>query len=278
MNVHNSENEALETVDRKILRSPLLIVATVLFAIGFILSVVSLVRLSSPTHRLEIAYGLAAQNITDASAIVTWFVLVVLTKAFFTLYSLTYTLGLGMLLVSYYRHGEKGSLKGLSVIGKVSHTTVYVWYAFSVLAVLVFVYKLVSRVVVLISEVQEFLFPVIAVVSGEIVMLLVAALVVGLIIKSLKEISDLMYQSYYILRTGKAESHIEPICYIVFFALTALCGYIAYFLFYDILAILCFSALSLASLFMGICVRLFKKEIEWIKYRNYKRKKSAEVK
>ena len=87
-----------------------------------------------------------------------------------------------------------------------------------------------------------------------------------------------MYQSYYMLRTGRAESHIDPVCYVVFFALAVLCGYIAYFLAYDIFAILCFSALSVASLFMGICVRLFKKEIEWIKYRNYKRKKTEEVK
>lgn len=276
MNAQKSENEMLETVDRKILRSPLLLITVILFAVGFILSVVSLARLLDPSHRLEIIDGLGAQNIVDSSATITWFGLVVLTKVFFTLYSFTFTLGLGMLLVSYYSHGEKGSLKGLSLIGKVSHKTVYLWYAFSALAVIVFVYKLISRIVILVDEVQEFLFPVVAVVSGEIVMLLAAALVVGLIIKSLKETSDLMYQSYYMLRTGRAESHIDPVCYIVFFAIAALCAYIAYFLFYDILAILCFSTLSLASLLMGICVRLFKKEVEWIKYRNYKRRKLTE--
>ena len=276
MNVQNSENETLEMVDRKILRSPLLLIAVILFAIGAVLSAVSLVKLLDPSHRLEIIYGLAAQNIVDTSALKTWLGIIMLTKAFFTLYAMTFAVGLGMVLISTYRHGEVGSLKGFSLIGKISQGSVYAWYTISAIAGVVFVNKLISRLILIINEVQEFLLPIIALVSGEIVMLLVAALIVILIVKGLKETADLAYQSYYILRTGRAESHIAPICDIVFFALAALCGYIAYFLSYDILAVACFSILALASLLMGICVRLFKKEIEWIKYRNYKRHKSSE--
>ena len=276
MNDNYSENKMLETVDRRMLRSPLLLVSVILFAVGSILSVCSLVRLTVPSHRVEVINGLIAQNIVDTSAIKTWLGIIMLTKAFFTLYAMTFAVGLGMVLISTYRQGKEGSLKGFSLIGKISQGSVYAWYTISAIAGVVFVNKLISRLVLTINEVQEFLFPIIALVSGEIVMLLVAALIVILIIKGLKETADLAYQSYYILRTGRAESHIDPICYIVFFAVAALCGYIAYFLSYDILAIACFSILALASLLMGICVRLFKKEIEWIKYRNYKRRKSSE--
>ena len=86
---------------------------------------------------------------------------------------------------------------------------------------------------------QEFLFPLIAMITGEPVMLLAAAGAAGIMIKFLKETSALAYQSCYMLATGKAESHVAPFCYIAFFALAALCAYLAYFFSYDILAIAC---------------------------------------
>lgn len=276
MNDQRLENEIYEKVDRKIIRSPLLLVTVIVFAIGAILSLLSLARLLDPSHRREILNGLVAQNIVDGAALQTWFFFVVIAKTLFALYSVTFTLGLGMVIVSSYRKGEKVIFKGLAVIGKVSLATVWIWYAFCVVAGIVFCYKFVSYIIVLVEEVEEFLFPLIAMATGELVMLLVAAVLVSLIIKILKETSDLAYQSYYMLRTGRAESHIDPIAYVAFFAIAVLCGYIAYFMSYDILAIICFSVLALASLLMGICIRLFKKEVEWIKYRNYKKKKKAE--
>ncbi len=273
MNDQRLENSIYEKVDRKIIRSPLLLVTVIVFAIGAILSLLSLVKLLDPSHRREILNGLVAQNIVDGSALQTWFFFVVIAKTLFALYAVTFTLGLGMMLISSYRKEGNGSLRGLSVIGRGSLWSVYVWYALCAVAGVVFVVKFIRYTVTLVSEVQEFLFPLIAMVTGEIVMLLVAAVLVSLIIKILKEISDLAYQSYYMLRTGRAESHIDPLSYVAFFAIAVLCGYIAYFLSYDILAIICFSMLALASLLMGICIRFFKKEVEWIKYRNYKKKK-----
>lgn len=273
MNDQYLENQTYEKLDRRIIRSPLLIATAVLFAVGAILTIISAARLLDPAHRTEILYGLVVLNIVDASALKTWFCIVAIGKILFALYSVTFAVGLGMILISSYRRGEQGSLKGFSVIGILSRASVWLWCGLCAVAVVVFVVKFVSYIITVVNEVQEFLFPLIAMVTSEIPLFMVAMALAALIIKFLNETSGLAYQSYYMLRTGRAESHIDPFCYIMFFALAVLCAYLVYFFSYDIIAIVCFSVLSAVSLLLGVCIRLFKREIEWIKYRNYKAEK-----
>ena len=202
--------------------------------------------------------------------------MILVTRIFITAFSFGLGVGLARILIPMHAKGKDGlKIGGFSMVGGYNKALVWVVYVMSAGLVCLFVYRLVVYVVGLVENTQEFLFPLMAVIFGEVVMLLAAALVVVLCVKLLQELSALAYQSYYMFKTGKTETHIDAVCYWMIFGLAATFGYLAYFFWGDLFAVISLALLALAFLLFGISVKLFKKEVEWIKYRNYKARRKS---
>ena len=278
MKVNLNEEVEYERLEVKILRSPLLLIAELVLLVGAALSIVSLGEMFSADYRAFFVDFLETKQITDPAAAISWFFVILIVRALISVLSIGLAIGLARILIPMHVKGVDGlKIGGFSMIGGYNRVLVWVIYVMSAGAAALFVYRLIVYVIGLIENTQEFLFPLMAVIFGEIAMLLAAALVVALLVKLLHELSALAYQSYYMLKTGKTETHVEPVCYWLIFGLAATLGYLAYFFWGDVLAVISLAFLSLAFLLFGICIKLFKKEVEWIKYRNYKsRKKNGE--
>ena len=260
----------------KIMTSPLLIVAEVFFVIGAIFALLSLFRLIDPGHRAEIMQGIVSQNVSDPEAITTWFYITVIGKALFALYALTFSIGLAIAMITSANcKGNPCKIKGLGFLSAMNKAAIWIWVALLGIAGVVFVYRIVVYAVVLIQEVVDFVFPLAAVVVGELVMALMVFGVTTLLIFLWKELADLATHLRYMLYTERLDSHIEPVSYVALFALAVFCGYLVYYFIYDPIAIVTFSCLTVASLLTGICIAVLKNRVEWMHFLNYERDKNT---
>lgn len=256
----------------KIFSAPLLIIAELLFIIGAVCALLSLAHLGVPSHKSEIYYGIAAQNILESGVMETWFYIIVIGKALFALFAITFACGLGVVIISAARaKGEPCKVKGLGFIGAMNTVAIWIWVGLLALAALVFAYKITVYTVALLSEVVDFVFPLMAVTVGELVMVLMIVGITALLIVFWRGLSFLAYHIRYMLYTERTDSHIEPVSYVGLFVLSAFCIYLVDFFYYDPISIVEFAALGIATLLLGICVRILKKRVEWIHFLNYER-------
>ena len=260
-----------------IFKSPLLIIAEMILIIGAILSLVSLIRLADPLHRQDIINGIVAQNIVDSEAVITWFYIVVIGKTLFSLFAITLSVGLAIAIVTALRsRGDACQIRGLGFLSAINTTVIWIWFALIGVAGIVFLYRIVVYTVTLLETEVDFVFPLMAVLVGEAVMVLIIVGITALLVIFWRALADLATHLRYMLYTEKVDSHIEPIAYVALFILSAFCGYLVYFFIYDPIAIVSFSALAVASLLIGICIRVLKSRIEWMHFRNYEREKSLQ--
>ena len=256
-------------------KSPLLIIAEVMLIIGAIFSLVSLIRLVDPTHRQDIINGIVAQNIVDPEAITTWFYIIIIGKMLFSFFEVTFSVGLAIAIVTAARSkGDTCKIRGLGFLSAVNNVTVWIWFALLGVAGIVFLYRIVVYTVDLLKTVVDFVFPLAAVLAGEAVMILILVGITTLLVMFWRALADLATHLRYMLYTGNLDSHIEPIAYVALFILAVFSGYLVYFFLYDPIAVVSFAALAVASVLLGICIRVLKSRVEWMHFLNYERKKS----
>ena len=263
-----------EKLTPNIFKSALLIVAEVFFIIGAIFALISLVRLTDPGHRAEIIKSISDQEVEQSAAMM-WFYLIVVVKALFALFAVTFSTGLGISIATARRcKGDPCKIRGLGFLGGMNAAAVWIWVSLLGIAAVVFVYKFTAYTLNIMSKTVDFAFPLAAVAIGEGVMLLMAAGATVLLIVAWRGIADFMTQLRYMLYAERVDGHIEAISYISMFALSALSLYLGGFFSYDPVAVISFLALAVAALLTGICIRILKSRVEWMNYLIYERDKN----
>ena len=164
----------------------------------------------------------------------------------------------------------------MGLIDVMNRAAVWIWVALLGISAVVFACRITVYTVALISEEVDFVFPLMAVLGGEAVMVLMLVGITALLIVMWRSLSDLAVQIRYMLYTGRSDGHIEPVSYIALFALSAVSLYFAYFFGYDIISVIGYAVLSVAFLLLGIAVKLVKVRVEWINYKNYCDRKNSE--
>ena len=101
---NNKTNESIaEKLTPDVFRSPLVIIAAAIFAVGAVFSLISLALLADPSYRTETIYQIVSQDVADMKAIMTWFYLIVIVKALFAVFSVTFAAGMLTVVISAAR-------------------------------------------------------------------------------------------------------------------------------------------------------------------------------
>ena len=259
----------------RIITSPLLIVGEVFFVIGAIFALVSLVRLADSSHRYEIMYSIASQEVSDVEAILTWFCLVVIAKILFAVFALTFAIGWTTVTVSSATCKKNPcKIKGLGFLSAMNKVAIWVWVGLLAMASIVFLYNIVTYTFLIIQQTADFIIPLAAVVVGEAVMVLIIVGITALLIIGWRSLSDLATHLRYMLYTERLDGHIAPVSYITLFVLSAISLYLAGFFSYDVIAVISFASLAVASLLTGIWIKIIKSRVEWMHFLNYEREKN----
>ena len=263
----------------KMFRSPLLFVIEAIFIISAIFMVISMVRFLDPAHRRDVIYGLVAQQITDPAALETWFGIIVAGKALFTLYSVGMAVGFGRFLITAATcQDDTGKIKGLGFIAVVNRIAIWSWGGLLSVSAVVFVVKMITYITVLVSEEVDFIFPLMAVLAGEAVMVLLLVGITVFLIVMWREHAFLCDHLRYMLYTGRVDSHIESFCSVSLYFIAALCSYLVVFFAYDPISIIAFALLAVASVMLGVCIRILKSRVEHIKFQAYLEKRAEKKK
>ena len=260
----------------KVMLSPLLIIAEVFFVIGAIFALVSLFRLADSSHRYDIIYSIASQEVSDFEAIMTWFTLVVIVKILFAVFSLAFAIGFVTATVSAANcKGNPCRVKGLGFLSLINNVAIWMWVGLLGIGTVVFVYKIVTYTVAIIAQTEDFIFPLAAVVVGELVMVLIIIGITALLIIGWKSLADLFTHLRYMLYTERLDGHIAPISYVIFFVLTAASVYLVGFFSYDAITMVSFGSLAVATLLTGIWTRIVKSRVEWMHFIDYEKEKNT---
>ena len=257
-----------------IFKSPMLIASEIFFIIGAIFALVSLVRLVDPYHRAEIIKSIADQEV-EYNAAMMWFYLIVAVKALFAVFATAFAVGLVISTVTATRcQGDPCKIRGLGFLGGINAAAVWIWVSLLGIAAIVFVWKFAVYTITLMGQTVDFAIPLAAVVIGEAIMILIIFGVTALLVVMWRGLADLVTQLRYMLYTERVDGHIESVSYISLFGLAALSLYLAGFFAYDLISVIAFLALAVASLLLGICVRILKSRVEWMNYLIYEREKN----